>query len=378
MNLTNKKNKILLVEDETGIQKLFEYNLQKAGYLCVIAQNGAEGLEIAKKEKPDLILSDIMMPVMDGYQFRKKLLDDDKLSKIPFVFLTAKGEEEDILKGYDLQIEDYIIKTSSPKIVLAKISSILRSKLREREEAISEIKNAANDMNAKVVPDTPPVFEGFEIKHWHKPFEEIPGGDFIDYIKIDDFNLMIVLGDVMGKKWGAWYFAMAYAGYVRSAVRMAVQSNAEITPATILEKVNKSVYYDERIADVFITLSIISLNNIENKLMYAGAGDLPLIFKGKSVTTISSNGLLLGFDPNSNYDNIELKLEKGNSIFLTTDGLTDSRNQKGESFGLERLKFILKDMPDDAAPLEFIKNNFIEFTGGATDDDVSLVAVMVK
>ena len=369
------KPKILLVEDESGIQKLFEYNLSKAGFRCIVAENGLKGLEAAKKEMPDLILSDIMMPEMDGYQFRARLLEDSALKKIPFVFLTAKGEEEDILKGYDLQIEDYIIKTASPKVVLAKISSILRGKRKEREEAIEEIRKAANNLGAKVVPDEFPAFKGFQIKHWHKPYEEIPGGDFIDYIKIDDSNLAIVLGDVMGKKWGAWYFAMAYAGYVRSAVRMASESASEITPSHILEKVNESVYNDERISDVFITLSIVTLNNRENKLKYSGAGDLPLILKRGKVDIFTSNGVLIGFDSKSQYEDYAIELAKGESIFLTTDGIPDSRNSKGESFGLERLKNLLQQAPVNGDELEFVKNKFLEFTGGATDDDVSLVTV---
>ena len=370
-----KAYKVLLVEDEPGMQKLFEYNIQKAGYLCKIASNGKEGLEEAKKFMPDIIVSDIMMPEMNGYEFREALLADPVLKKIPFLFLTAKGEEDDIIKGYDLEINDYILKTASPKIILAKIASILKSKEKERQEAIKEIQTAAGKMGVKVVPDEFPQLLGYEIKHWHKPFQEIPGGDFIDYITIDDQNLIVVLGDVMGKKWGAWYFAVAYAGYVRSAVRFVTQNNQSATPAEILKKVNESVYNDERISDVFITLSIVSVNNIENIVRYSGAGDLPLIFKGQSITLIKSEGVLLGFDANAEYEDFELKLSSGNSLYLTTDGIPDSRNAEGESFGLDRLKNILKEMPADADGVEFIKKNFIEFTGGRTDDDVSLIGI---
>ncbi len=365
----------MLVEDESGIQKLFEYNLKKAGFECVIAENGKKGLEKVREELPDLILSDIMMPEMDGYEFRAKLLEDSELKKIPFVFLTAKGEEEDILKGYDLEIEDYIIKTASPKVVLAKIESILRSKEKEREEAVAEIKAAADNLGVKVVPEEQPEFKGYRIEHWHKPFQEIPGGDFIDYIKIDEANLVIVLGDVMGKKWGAWYFAMAYAGYVRSAVRIAAETNESINPASILEKVNQSVCRDERISDVFITLSVLTLNNESGILKYSGAGDLPLILRNEKISTIKSNGLLIGFDPDSRYENIEIKLKKDDFVILTTDGLTDSRNYEGESFGLERLLSLLENVPPNETELEFVKRKFLEFTGGKTDDDVSLIAV---
>ncbi len=370
-----KTYKVLLVEDEPGMQKLFEYNISKAGYLCKLASNGKEGLELAKTFMPDIIVSDIMMPEMDGYQFRKALMNDPVLKGIPFLFLTAKGEEDDIVKGYDLDINDYIIKTASPKIILTKIASIIKNKEKERKEALHEVQSAAGKMGASVVPSEFPHFLGYEIKHWHQPFQEIPGGDFIDYIKIDDSNLIVVLGDVMGKKWGAWYFAVAYAGYVRSAVRFVTQNNSSATPAEILAKVNESVYHDERISDVFITLSIVSVNNIEDIIRYSGAGDLPLIFKGKNVSSINSGGLLLGFDENAEYENFELKLSPGNGLYLTTDGIPDSRNAEGESFGLERLKETLLNIPPDADGIDYVKEKFKDFTGGRTDDDISLIMV---
>jgi sigma-B regulation protein RsbU (phosphoserine phosphatase) len=194
---------------------------------------------------------------------------------------------------------------------------------------------------------------------------------------VDEQNLIVILGDVMGKRWGAWYFAVAYAGYVRSAVRFAIQNGEDFNPSAILRKVNESVYNDERISDVFITLSIALLNNIENTVKYSGAGDLPLILKGKNVTAISSEGLLLGFDENASYEDFELKLSAGNRIFLTTDGIPDSRNPKGESFGLERLKETIKAIPDDADGIEFVKDKFQEFTQGNTDDDISLIEIKI-
>ena len=140
----NSQQKILLVEDEPNIAMLFKYNLTKAGYLCETANNGKVGFEKVAEFQPDLIISDIMMPEVDGFEFRKMLLADSELAKIPFIFLTAKGSEEDILNGYDMDIEEYIIKTSSPRIVLAKIAAVLKVKAKEREKAVEEVHQAAD------------------------------------------------------------------------------------------------------------------------------------------------------------------------------------------------------------------------------------------
>lgn len=368
-------NKILLVEDEFNIAKLFIYNLTKAGFHCEHANNGREGLAQAHKNKPDLIISDVMMPEMDGFEFRKKLIEDEDLKSIPFVFLTAKGAEEDILQGFDLEIEDYIIKTSSPKVVIAKVSAILKSLEKERVKIVDEVQKAADTMGAKVVPDESPSFDGFKIKHWHLPFKNVPGGDFIDYFKIDENNIVIVLGDVMGKRWGAWYFAVAYAGYVRSATRFVLESAKENKPSDILHKVNESVFKDERISEVFITLSIILLDKKSGTAKYSGAGDLPIFYKSKEVQMIQSTGLLLGFSKSGEYEDYEIKLNSGDEIYLVTDGITEARNKAGELYGQERLIEFLNRLNSGEDSIEQIKKEIFDFTGGDFDDDISLISV---
>lgn len=371
------KYKILLVEDDENIAKLFMYNLKKAGYDCRHGQNGQEGFELVQSFKPDLIISDIMMPEVDGFQFRRMLMNDPELKSIPFIFLTAKGGEDDVLQGYDLDIQEYILKTASPKIVLAKLSAILKSHEAERQKAQSEVQKAADSLGAKVVPDSFPLVENFIIEHWHVPFQNIPGGDFIDYVKINEDKIAIVLGDVMGKKWGAWYFAVAYAGYVRSALRFVFQNEQNLTASQIMEKVNQSIFNDERIADVFITLSIVVIDSKNMMMNYCGAGDLPIhYFNGKEIQQLKSNGLLLGFSLQGGYEDISLKLNQNDELFLITDGITESRNAAGEQFAEHGLSEAI--LSNQELGLQRIKNKFIEFTANKFEDDVSIIYIRAK
>lgn len=373
-NSEEKKYKVVLVEDDENIAKLFSYNLKKAGYDCVHGFNGQEGFDLVKSFKPDLIISDIMMPEVDGFQFRRMLMDEPELKSIPFIFLTAKGSEDDMLKGYDLDIQEYILKTASPKIVLAKLAAILKSHESERQKAQSEVQKAADTLGAKVVPDTFPSMNNFLVEHWHVPFQNIPGGDFIDYVKIDEDKLAIVLGDVMGKKWGAWYFAVAYAGYVRSALRFVFQNGENLSASQIMEKVNQSIYNDERIADVFITLSIVLLDAKTMTMNYCGAGDLPIhYFNGAEVKQIKSNGLLLGFSLQGGYEDISIKLNPNDEVFLITDGITESRNSAGEQFSQSGLNNAIVNKPEQG--LARIKEEFIKFTDGKYEDDVSIIYI---
>lgn len=372
------KLKILLVEDEESVAKLLLYSFKKAGYEYEWAENGLEGYLLTKSFRPDIIVSDIMMPEVDGYQFRKQLLQDPELKLIPFVFLTAKGDENDILDGYDLNIEDYIVKTSGSKIILAKIAAILKSSQKERDKAVNEVHQAANSMGAKVVPDDMPEFEGFNIKHWHEPYQNVPGGDFIDYFKVDDENIIAVLGDIMGKKWGAWYFAVAYAGYVRSAIRMILDSESKISPSVILNKVNSAIYKDERISDVFITLSIVSLNKSTKTLKYAGAGDLPIIYKSDTTKSVKSNGILLGFNESGQYEDCEINLKSNESVYLITDGIPETRCSDGDFYGEGRLKETISGLSEKDDPLDKVIAHFKEATDEKFEDDISIIAIKAE
>ena len=376
-------SKILLVDDDQIISKIFQYNLVQAGLECVVANNADDGFALAKADPPDIIVSDIMMPKVDGYKFRSMLLEDPELKSIPFIFLTAKEEENDILEGYELGINDYVIKTAGPKILTAKIKAIIKSLHKERQKIVSELHVASEILGAKVVPEKFPDFEGFEIKYWHQTYQGIPGGDFIDYFELNDDNLTVALGDVMGKKWGAWYFAYAYAGYIRSSIRVVLQSAVEYNPSEIMQQVNKSVYEDSKISEVFTTLSIVILNRKNKTLKYTGAGDLPIIYRKFSsgeVKKINSKGLLLGFTSNGNYNDVNLQLEPNDMVFMITDGIMESRNAQGEQFGTARLDSVLAELSESnlVNPIEKIKEEFEKFTSNKFEDDISIISIRVK
>ena len=379
-SFSQSTSKILLVDDDISLAKLFQYNLTKAGFECEIATSADQGIKMVKSLMPDLIISDIMMPNIDGFQFRKMLLSDSELRSIPFVFLTSKGNEDDILDGYDLGITDYVIKTAGPRVVVAKVSAIIKSLGKERQKIVSELHQAADSLRAKVVPDNNPTFPGFEINHWHQPFKGIPGGDFIDYFEAGEDNLAVILGDVMGKKWGAWYFAFAYAGYVRSALRMVLQTTKEFSPSEILQQVNNSVYKDAKVSEVFATLSVVIVNK-NGTVKYTGAGDLPIILKRASdeePQRIKSNGLLLGFTAEGNYKDVSFTLNSNDYVIMLTDGIIESRNSGGEQFGSKRLFEVIGQIKPEENPLEKIKEEFKKFTAENFEDDISVIVIKAK
>ncbi|MHB1015415.1 MAG: response regulator [Desulfurivibrionaceae bacterium] len=124
---------ILVVEDDENIQQLVGYNLAKAGFHVVYADNGEQALSLIKREKPELIVLDLMLPGINGFEICKLVRKDPKTKNLPIVMLTAKSEEDDMTAGLDLGADDYITKPFSPKILISRIKAALR-----RKEGLSE------------------------------------------------------------------------------------------------------------------------------------------------------------------------------------------------------------------------------------------------
>jgi len=141
--LTGEKNmskaRILIVDDEEDILELLRYNISKEGYDVISSENGEGCLELALSHSPDLIILDLMMPDIDGLEVCKKLKKDDKTKSIPVIMLTAKSMESDIIVGLELGADDYIAKPFSPRVLIARMKSVLRRSGSEPPEDGGEI-----------------------------------------------------------------------------------------------------------------------------------------------------------------------------------------------------------------------------------------------
>ena len=118
--------KIFIIEDETSIIKLVQHNLEKEGFIVSSSENGNEGLKQLKKFEPNLLLLDWMLPDLSGIEICKHIRKDNKFKTLPIIMLTAKGEEEDKIKGLESGVDDYLTKPFSYKELLARIKAVLR------------------------------------------------------------------------------------------------------------------------------------------------------------------------------------------------------------------------------------------------------------
>jgi diguanylate cyclase (GGDEF)-like protein len=123
--MEDKKHRILVIDDDAGILALIKHKLQKQEFEVEAARESEKAFDLLSKKSFDLIICDIMMPGTDGYEFRRRLLSDPSNRETPFVFLTAKSEPVDQVKGLQLKVDDYITKPFEPAVLVARINSII-------------------------------------------------------------------------------------------------------------------------------------------------------------------------------------------------------------------------------------------------------------
>ena len=162
---------LLLVDDEPGLREAVKEYLQESGFGVRVASNAREGWELIQQNIPDLVISDVMMPQVDGYQFLKQLRDDPRLTSLPVIFLTAKGMTGDRIQGYQAGVDAYLPKPFDPDELIAIINNLLEKRVTQttvvgEDSENTEIAKLAHEI-AKIkdllsprigIPQTPPPF----------------------------------------------------------------------------------------------------------------------------------------------------------------------------------------------------------------------------
>ena len=122
---------LLVVEDDQNLSRLLEYNLERAGFKCLLSSSGEHGLEQLSRKSFDLVLLDIMLPGIDGFEICRRIRQNQLYKDLPIIMLTAKGEEIDRILGFELGIDDYVIKPFSPRELILRIRAILKRDRRQ-------------------------------------------------------------------------------------------------------------------------------------------------------------------------------------------------------------------------------------------------------
>jgi serine phosphatase RsbU (regulator of sigma subunit) len=334
--------KLILIVDDTPTNIGVISGALKDAYKTKIATNGQKALALAAaEEKPDLILLDIMMPEMDGYEVCTRLKADPATRDIPVIFLTGQTGAEDETRGFEVGAVDYVHKPFSPAVVKARVRSHIQ--LREAREqlaaqllALNNELEMARQIQLSILPHDLPQLPGLEIAARFLPMTSV-AGDFYDFIPIDDKRLGILMADVSGHGLPSALIASMLQ------VALTAQVGHASDPARVLSGLNRALC--GKFTQNFVTAAYAYVDLEKNLMRYAGAGHPPLmrfrLSTGKA-SKIVENGLVLGIFAEADYQALEIPLEPGDRHVLYTDGILEAANSAQEMYGGERFAAFLE------------------------------------
>ena len=383
MNQPDPKKTVLLVDDAPANIQVVN-SILKDVYKIRIATNGPKALELAKlAPPPDLVLLDVMMPEMDGYEVCTRLKSDPETREIPVIFLTGQTDVEDETWGFDVGAVDYIHKPFSPAVVKARVQTHLvlrgiREQLAQQLLTIQKELETARQIQMSILPSEIPKIDGLDIAARYVPMTSV-AGDFYDFIVVDERHIGILVADVSGHGMPAALIASMLK------IALAGQAAHAATPAQVLLGLNQALC--GKFQHHYVTAAYLFVDMVKHTLTYAGAGHPPLLLWGgtsEGVRAVEENGLFLGKFEFARYSSVELPLESGGWALLYTDGISETTNPSGIEFGTERFREFLAAERSTLA--DHFANRLLEELSlwsarGASedlDDDITLVALHVS
>ena len=383
MDQSNQKKTILLVDDAPSNIQVVN-SILKDTYKIRIATNGAKALELVKvAPSPDLILLDVLMPGMDGYEVCTRLKADLETRDIPVIFLTGQTETADETRGFDVGAVDYIHKPFSPAVVKARVQTHLllrgiQQQLALQLLAIQKELETARQIQQSILPESVPQMGGLDLAARYIPMAAV-AGDFYDFIVLDNKRVGILVADVSGHGMPAALIASMLK------IALAAQADHAAEPARVLQGLNQALC--GKFQHHYVTAAYALVDMEKRTLTYAGAGHPPLLLWGGTsagVRDISENGLFLGRFDFATYSSVEVPLAPGDWGLLYTDGISETTNVAQVEFGTERFRQFLAAERNTSADqladrlLEELSRWSARRRGEDLDDDITMVAIHVS
>jgi sigma-B regulation protein RsbU (phosphoserine phosphatase) len=383
--------KILIVDDEPFNVDYLEQELEELDYKTISAFNGQEALDRVQSDSPDLILLDIMMPVMDGFEVLTRLKADQDTRDIPVIVISASSDLKSVVRGIQLGAEDYLPKPFEPALLKARISSSMEKKhLRDIEQLYLKSLERELEIGRQIqqgfLPSELPKVDGWEIAAYFKAAREV-AGDFYDAFLLSDGNLLCVIGDVCDKGVGAALFMTLFRSLIRVTATSDLACNgrelAALTPAERLSHIvpftNNYIANTHADANMFATIFIGIFDLQNGALTYMNCGhEPPLWVKNEgALIPLRRTGPAVGLISCANFSVKEIAFERNDLLLAYTDGIPDAVNVDKVHFGKERLLEIIESC--DMLPsllLQKVNETLHHFIGAASQfDDITLLAI---
>lgn len=376
---------ILIVDDIPANLNVLRQVLEPQGYNVIAVPSGEIALQIAARTPPDLILLDIMMPGIDGFETCHRLKADPATADIPVIFITAKDETTSIVRGFQVGGVDYITKPFQHEEVRARVQTHLTIKqLRDELEADNRRKTeeleTAHLIQQGFLPVSPPDLGHLEISAFQKPVTEV-GGDYYDFFDLRVGELIIAIGDATGHGVGA--------SLMVSATKMALMTVDEPDLTRKISQINSHLKQINSYHRLNMALTLVELaydaksDSVQVKATGGGMPPLLILRASGEVEEIMIQGLPLGAMEGARYSTTEFQLGKSDRLILMSDGLPERLNDRDEMLGttqlmveMERIVQTVQRADEIVEALVKLGDDWANHT--LQNDDVTLVVLEVK
>ncbi len=380
MSSSPRRASILLVDDNPANLRLLAQILGERGHHVRAVPSGPRALDSVRVDPPDIILLDIRMPGMDGYEVSRRLKADPASARVPVLFISALDEIQDKVKAFSAGGQDYVTKPFQLEEVVARVEThlALHALQRDLEQANRRMEQdllLAAQVQASFMPGKLPDLPGWEMAVSLLPAKLI-SGDFYDVIVLPGGDVALLIADVVDKGVGAaLYMAMSIA-LLRTAL-----AEFPDEPGRVCEAVSRQLH-GYASGNQFVTVFLGILDPQSGRLVYSNAGHNPPLLLGdthpEGLVQLKKTGLALGVLEDSAWQSQCAQLEPGDALILYSDGITDAENERQEFYRLHRLMAVAGDnAPRPAAAIrDAILASVQEFMGAAEQsDDMALLVV---
>jgi sigma-B regulation protein RsbU (phosphoserine phosphatase) len=376
-----QEDDILIVDDTPANLRLLSQMLTQRGHHVRAVTSGPRALASARMSLPNLILLDIKMPEMNGYEVCERLKADAQTRDVPVIFISALDELQDKVRAFAVGGVDYITKPFQVEEVIARVETHLtlrrlQQQLESANQKMARELALAGQVQASFLPSKLPSIPGWDLAVTLKPARET-SGDFYDVHLIADGRLGLLVADVVDKGVGAaLYMALSWA------LIRAYTAEYPAQPELVLSAVNRRILADTS-GDQFLSAFYGVVDPGTGNLTYCNAGHYPPYIlgrgNGRTSRSLPRTGMLLGVEPDEKWSQASVQLAPGDVLVLYTDGILDAEDAAGGFFGTERLLSTLWANLDHSAQeiQKALMDAVAEFTHGAVQsDDIALVVAV--
>lgn len=395
------QHRILVVDDSKLQRRIVSLSLKKWGFKVIEAASGLEALNICRNQAIDLVISDWMMPEMDGLEFCSEFRKLNRERYGYFILLTSKNEKNDVAQGLDIGADDFLSKPVNSAELKARIRAGTRvldmeQKLINQNEtvvsALEELQNLYEEINKDLAEAEKLQQSLVPVRHREIPSGEVSllfqssshvGGDLVGFFSFSDSRLGLYSIDVSGHGISSALLTARLAGYLSAHNkeqnvafdRLPTGEYVHRDPALIAEHLNQ-LMMDELETEHYFTLAYADINLADGTVQMVQAGHPhPVVSNSSSgVKYYGDGGPPIGLMPDMEFETFEFQLEKGDRLFLYSDGITECQNANDELLDEDGLERILLKHHSGNGP-EFMNDLMWELTsfadGHPFGDDIS-------